>query len=94
MAFNSIYKNKKVLVTGSTGFKGSWLCSWLCMLGADVYGYALNIPTNPSMYEILGLDKRVHQHYGDIRNKEELRDCINEVRPVFIIHLALSKLFS
>ena len=92
MAFNSIYKNKKVLVTGSTGFKGSWLCSWLCMLGADVYGYVLNIPTNPSMYEILGLDKRVHQHYGDIRNKEELRDYINEVRPDFIIHLAAQAL--
>ena len=50
MAFNNAYKGKKVLITGNTGFKGSWLSSWLIMLGAEVYGYSINLPTAPAMY--------------------------------------------
>lgn len=49
MAFNNVYKGKKVLVTGNTGFKGSWLSAWLLMVGAEVYGYSNDVPTNPSM---------------------------------------------
>ena len=69
MAFNNIFEGKKVLITGNTGFKGSWLSTWLRIMGSDVYGYSLSIPTNPSMYGILKLEERIHQYYGDIRNK-------------------------
>jgi len=51
--FDNIYENKKVLITGHTGFKGSWLCAWLEKLGSDIMGYALSPPTNPNHYELL-----------------------------------------
>lgn len=92
MAYNNIFNKKKVLITGNTGFKGSWLCTWLNMLGADVYGYSINIPTNPSMYEVIHLDEKIHQHFGDVRNKEELNQYVQEVKPDFIIHLAAQAL--
>lgn len=92
MAFNNIYKSKKVLITGNTGFKGTWLSAWLHSLGADVYGYSLNIPTSPSMYEAIGLSEKIHQHYGDIRNKDEFNDYVQKVKPDFIIHLAAQAL--
>lgn len=92
MAFNNIYNKKKVLITGNTGFKGSWLTTWLLNLGADVYGYSLSVPTNPSMYETIGLDKKIHQHFGDIRNKEEFNSFVQEIKPDFIIHLAAQAL--
>ena len=57
--FNNIYKNKKVLVTGHTGFKGSWLCTWLKMLGAEVCGYSLEPNTEPSLYKALGLGEKI-----------------------------------
>ena len=92
MAFNNIYNGKKVLVTGSTGFKGTWLCTWLTMLGADVYGYALDIPTHPSMFEAQKMGEKVHQHYGDIRDRVSFNDYVQNVRPDFIIHLAAQAL--
>ena len=92
MAFNNIYKGKKVLITGNTGFKGIWLSTWLHGLGADVYGYSVNIPTNPSMYETIGLREKIHQHYGDIRDKEEFNDYVQTVKPDFLIHLAAQAL--
>lgn len=92
MAFNNIYKGKKVLITGNTGFKGSWLSTWLHMLGADVYGYSLNVPTQPSMFEVLQLETKIHQHFGDIRNKEEFNTFVQDVKPDFIIHLAAQAL--
>lgn len=92
MAFNNIYKGKKVLITGNTGFKGSWLSTWLHMLGADVYGYSLSVPTQPSMFEVLQLETKIHQHYGDIRNKEEFNTFVQDVKPDFIIHLAAQAL--
>ena len=88
MAFNNIYKGKKILITGNTGFKGSWLSVWLEMLGAEVYGYASNLPTNPSLFEILNLEKKVRHHWGDIRDNRELDQYIQSVRPDFIFHLA------
>lgn len=92
MAFNNIYNGKKVLITGSTGFKGSWLCTWLHSLGADVYGYALGIPTQPSMFETLKLSEKIKQNYGDIRDKETFDKYVQEVKPDFIIHLAAQAL--
>ena len=94
MAFNNVYCGKKVLVTGNTGFKGSWLSTWLVMLGADVYGFSNEIPTRPSMYEVCGLEDKIHNRYGDIRNKEEMNDCIQEVKPDMIFHLAAQAIVS
>lgn len=94
MAFDNVYKGKKVLVTGNTGFKGSWLSTWLLMLGADVYGYSNEIPTDPSMFEVLGLENKIHQHYGDIRNKEEFNQFVQEVKPDFLFHLAAQAIVS
>ena len=94
MAFNDVYKGKKILITGNTGFKGSWLSTWLLSLGADVYGYSLDIPTSPSMFEVLRLKDRVKHCFGDIRNVEELKKCVDEIHPDFIFHLAAQAIVS
>lgn len=94
MAFNNVYAGKKVLITGNTGFKGSWLSTWLIMLGAEVYGYSNDIPTRPSMFEVLKLSDKIHHHFGDIRNCEELNKYIQNVRPDFIFHLAAQAIVS
>ena len=64
----SFYKGKKVFVTGHTGFKGSWMCKMLVNVGAEVTGYSLNPPTNPSLFEIAGLANDIHSVIGDIRD--------------------------
>lgn len=94
MAFNNVYKGKKVLITGNTGFKGSWLSTWLLMMGADVYGYSNDIPTNPSMFESLHLDSKMHHTWGDIRNKDEMEKSILDIKPDFIFHLAAQAIVS
>ena len=94
MAFDNIYKGKKVLVTGNTGFKGSWLSTWLTMLGADVYGYSIDVPTTPSMFESLDLAEHNHHMFGDIRDREKINWYIQEVRPDFIFHLAAQAIVS
>ena len=94
MAFNNVYAGKKVLVTGNTGFKGSWLSTWLTMLGAEVYGYSIDVPTSPSMFETLKLDSRTHHRFGDIRNREQMNAYVQEVRPDFIFHLAAQAIVS
>lgn len=86
--FNHIYKDKKVVVTGDTGFKGSWLCAWLLELGAEVYGLALDIPTQPSMYETTGLGARVNHVMEDIRHQSAVAEFIGRVQPDFVFHLA------
>lgn len=90
--FLEIYNNKKVLITGNTGFKGSWLSQWLLQLNAHVYGYALEPPTNPSLYDQLKLDKRIVHQNNDIRNLEELKKFIKSVKPDIIFHLAAQSL--
>lgn len=87
-----IYKNKKVLITGHTGFKGSWLSLWLLQLGAKVHGYALAPPTSPSLFEQLDLANRMDSQLGDVRNLQELKDYIKKVAPDFIFHLAAQSL--
>lgn len=94
MAFDNIYKGKKVLVTGNTGFKGSWLSTWLTMLGADVYGYSIDVPTTPSMFESLDLAEHNHHMFGDIRDREKINGYIQEVRPDFVFHLAAQAIVS
>ena len=90
--FGNIYKGKKVLVTGHTGFKGSWLSTWLLRLGADVCGFSVNIPTKPSNFEILGLKKRIRHIEGDIRNRSQLLQAVKEFQPDIIFHLAAQSL--
>ena len=86
------YRNKKVLITGHTGFKGTWMCEVLINLGADVYGYALNPPTDPSLFEISDMANRIRSYEGDVRNLEHLKAVFAEVQPEIVIHMAAQPL--
>jgi CDP-glucose 4,6-dehydratase len=86
------FKDKRVLVTGHTGFKGSWLCSWLLELGAQPCGYSFGIPTRPSHFELLGLEKKMEDRRGDIRDSERLGKAFKEIRPHIVFHLAAQPL--
>ncbi len=88
----NIYRDKKVFVTGHTGFKGSWLSQWLLSLGAEVYGYALKPSTLPSLYNQLQTDKDVHSQIEDIRDFEKLKQSLKEIQPDIIFHLAAQAL--
>ena len=82
------YKNKKVLVTGHTGFKGSWLCRMLVQAGAQVTGYSLAAPTNPNLFSMCEIENRIHSVIGDIRDLEHLMTVFKAVQPEIVIHLA------
>ncbi|MCR5143855.1 MAG: CDP-glucose 4,6-dehydratase [Lachnospiraceae bacterium] len=88
----SFYKNKKVLVTGHTGFKGSWMCQLLIMAGADVIGYALEPPTKPSLFEMCGLENKMNSIVGDVRDLKHLLKVFNETQPDIVIHMAAQPL--
>jgi CDP-glucose 4,6-dehydratase len=88
----SYYKNKKVLVTGHTGFKGSWLCKILMQAGAYVTGYSLEPPTEPSHFNILGLSSMIKSIIGDIRDYEKLSKVFDKTLPEVVIHLAAQPL--
>lgn len=88
----SAYKDATVLVTGHTGFKGAWLCEWLLMLGAKVVGVSLPPPTDPSLFEQLGLAGRLEHHVQDIRDLDGLRRIILEAKPDYLFHLAAQPL--
>ena len=84
----SFYKGKKVLVTGHTGFKGSWLCRLLLKLGAEVTGYALEPPTQPDLFQLLDVESQMHSVTGDIRDLEKLKQVFAEAQPEIVLHLA------
>lgn len=86
------YKGKKVLITGHTGFKGSWMCRVLKVLGADVYGYALKPPTNPSLFETLCIADDIHNYEGDVRDLPGLLHVFSTVKPEIVIHMAAQPL--
>jgi CDP-glucose 4,6-dehydratase len=90
--FNNSYQNRKVLITGHTGFKGSWLCLLLNELGADVYGYALDPPTNPSLFVEAGIDNIMTSFIGDVRDLDHLQEVFSKVQPEIIIHMAAQPL--
>lgn len=92
--FNNVYKNKKVLVTGHTGFKGSWLTTWLLKLGADVVGISKDIPTTPSMFEALDLENNIKHYKEDIRNLEAIVRILKEEKPEILFHLAAQPIVS
>lgn len=82
------YKNKKVLITGNTGFKGSWLCKILLQAGAQVYGYSIPLREEDKLYSLCKLDKEMETTYGDIRDYEKLSQVFKQIKPEIVIHLA------
>ena len=82
------WRNKRVLVTGHTGFKGSWLSLWLQSVGADVTGYALRPPSDPSLYELARVDEVVRSTIGDVRELEHLQRVVETAAPDVIFHMA------
>ncbi|SJZ57889.1 CDP-glucose 4,6-dehydratase [Anaerorhabdus furcosa] len=93
MNLSEFYKDKKVLVTGHTGFKGSWLCSILLELNAEICGIALEPSTNPNLFNQLDLKNRISSHnIIDIRNLNEIKKVFNEFKPEIVIHLAAQPL--
>ena len=86
------YKNKSVLVTGNTGFKGSWLSVWLNKLGANVFGFSLGMPTSPNNYEVSGLDNISETVFADVKDLDALKDIIEKSQPDYIFHLAAQSL--
>jgi CDP-glucose 4,6-dehydratase len=94
MQLNNFYKNKKVLVTGATGFKGAWLCLWLKMLGAKVYGIGYKPNNNKRLFDQLNLKKKIHLKNIDITNYLVLNSYIKKIRPEIIFHLAAQSIIS
>jgi len=90
--FNGVFKNRKVLITGHTGFKGSWLSLILHKLGVDIYGYALEPPTNPSLFVEAKIDELITSYIGDIRDLNKLQTVLAKVQPEVIIHMAAQPL--
>ena len=86
--FDKVYKNKRVLITGHTGFKGSWLAIWLKELGADVVGYSLDPPSKPSNFEATRLREKIAHIHGDIRDLDRLMETFKKYQPGFVFHLA------
>ncbi len=89
---HNFYSGKTILVTGSTGFKWSWLSLWLHTLGAKVIGYSLPANTSPNLFHILGLEQDITQIYADINDLESLRSVCEEYRPEIVFHLAAQPL--
>src|SRR5512136_2254538 len=87
-----LFRGKRVLVTGDTGFKGSWLCLWLHELGAEVAGFALPPERDNDHFRLLGLDQMIRHVTGDIRDAESLARLCREFQPEFLFHLAAQSL--
>ncbi len=88
----NFYQNKRVLVTGSTGFKGTWLCRMLVLAGAQVTGFALTPPTEPSLFVLTDTANVIRQVYGDVRDRELLLSVMTKTRPEIVFHLAAQPL--
>jgi CDP-glucose 4,6-dehydratase len=88
----NFWKDKRVFITGHTGFKGSWLCLWLHLLGSNITGYALDPPTKPSLFEICKVKNFIKSIIGDIRHSKSLNNAILETAPDIVIHMAAQPL--
>ncbi len=92
--FYDCYRGKRVIVTGHTGFKGSWLTTWLLKLGAEVVGVSKDIPTQPAMFEELGLASRIRHLQADIRDLGVMCELFRDSQPDFVFHLAAQAIVS
>lgn len=90
--FDQAYRGKSVLVTGHTGFKGSWLCLWLELLGANVTGVALAPATSPNLFTLADISQRIDSRLGDVRDTGLMAATIAELQPDFVFHLAAQAL--
>jgi CDP-glucose 4,6-dehydratase len=82
------YRGRRVLVTGHTGFKGAWLCAWLLELGAEPIGYSLGPPTDPSLFEAIGLDRRMDDRRGDVRDAAAVAALVRDAAADVVVHMA------
>ncbi len=94
MSKDNVFLNKKILITGNTGFKGSWLTIWLNILGAKLYGLALDPPTTPSLFEEAKLSNIIEVNNIDIRDYDQLSKIVKRIQPDYIFHLAAQPLVS
>lgn len=92
MKLQSTFKNKKIIITGHTGFKGSWLSIWLASLGADVIGISWDIPSEPSHFIEAGLSQQIKDHRFDIRESKKIVEFFDREQPDFVFHLAAQPL--
>jgi CDP-glucose 4,6-dehydratase len=90
--FAAFYRGKKVFITGHTGFKGSWLCLWLHKIGAEVTGYALDPPTDPSLFELCKINQLVKSTIADVRDGSSLAKAMLAAQPEIVIHMAAQPL--
>jgi CDP-glucose 4,6-dehydratase len=86
------WRGRRVLVTGHTGFKGSWLSLWLVSLGADVVGYSADVPTEPSLFELASVGETVTHLVGDVRDRRRLTEAVDHYRPEVVMHMAAQAL--
>ena len=89
---NTFWSNKKVFVTGHTGFKGSWACLWLNELGANVTGFSLEPPSTPNLFEVANIETQVTSLYGDVRNLDQLTEAMRLAQPDIVLHMAAQSL--
>jgi CDP-glucose 4,6-dehydratase len=92
--FDDVYRGERVLITGDTGFKGSWLTAWLDHLGAEVHGFALPPERAPNHFTELRLSARIHHTDGDVRVFDEIEAAVRETQPTVVFHLAAQALVS
>src|SRR5450830_69939 len=90
--FDGYYSGRRVFVTGHTGFKGSWLTQWLLLLGAEVTGYSIGLPTQPSLYKSLGLSRQTQDVRGDVRRFQDVQMAMEQAAPEVVIHMAAQAL--
>lgn len=88
----NFWKNKKIFLTGHTGFKGSWMSLWLLKAGANLTGYSLGLPTQPSLFKELDIAQDMNSIFADVRDLEKLKKEINRAKPDIIIHMAAQPL--